>query len=267
MPWPKSTAACRVTGWERWRGNIWRAPVPKGRRFFNLIVDGHSATMAQTPNAGSGFGGGAKPVGPAETWKPREHVFVPESWRGYDYDDAQVYAFHDSNWFSEMHEILQPPDAEGLMLVTKGNIGPRLFIRGVLEFLDEPGEWCLKNKEGFVYYWPKSGTPVEKVIIRPTCRKVSHHPRQFVRHAGEEHHDREPIDHRFRLQQGLDAGGGQHLAQSAGHDLRRERRGAGRPELPPAGRRPFRRHAQPSRAELRDRQQPDHGSRASSAST
>lgn len=160
-----------VTGWEKWRGNIWRAPVPKGQRFYNLIVDGHPATMAQTPNAGSGFGAGARPVGPPETWKPRDQVFVPEAWRGYDYADAQVYAFHDSNWFSEMHEILQPPDASGLMRVTVGNIGPRLFIRGVLEFLDEPGEWCLKNQEGFVYYWPKSGNPNEKLIIRPVAEK------------------------------------------------------------------------------------------------
>ena len=163
-----------VTEWKRWKGNIWRAPVPKGTRFYNLIVDGKVATMAQTPNAGSGFGGGVKPVGPAETWKPREHVSVPLEWRYYDYDDAQLYAFHDSNWFSEMHEILKQPDEDGLTLVTKGNIGERLFIRGVLEFLDEPGEWCVKNKEGFVYYWPKSGTPDKQLIIRPVTQKFIH---------------------------------------------------------------------------------------------
>jgi hypothetical protein len=39
-----------VTGWKKWKGDIWRAPVPKGERFFNLIVDGKPATMAQTPN-------------------------------------------------------------------------------------------------------------------------------------------------------------------------------------------------------------------------
>jgi len=158
-----------VTGWERWKGNIWRAPVPKGQRFFNLIVDGKVATMAQTPNSGSGFGGGAKPVGPAETWRLREHVSVPTEWRDYDYDDAQLYAFHDTNWFSEMHAILDPPNEEGLLRVATANIGVRLFLRGILEFLDEPGEWCLKNKEGFVYYWPKSGTPDEQLIIRPTA--------------------------------------------------------------------------------------------------
>lgn len=161
-----------VTGWERWKGNIWRAPVPKGQRFFNLIADGHSLTMARTPNAGGGYGGGAKSVGHQDTWRPREEVFVPDAWRGYDYSDAQVFAFHDSNWFSEMHAILSAPDKDGIMKVTKGNIGQRLFIRGVLEFLDEPGEWCLKNREGFVYYWPKCGSPADQVVIRPTVENV-----------------------------------------------------------------------------------------------
>jgi len=161
-----------VTGWERWKGNIWRAQVPKGQRFYNLIVDGKVATMAQTPNAGSGFGGGAKPVGPAETWKPREHVSVPMEWRDYDYDDAQLYAFHDTNWFSEMHTILEPPNEEGLLRVATANVGERLFLRGILEFLDEPGEWCLKNKEGYLYYWPKSGNPNEQLIIRPTAESL-----------------------------------------------------------------------------------------------
>ncbi len=155
-----------VEGWERWKGDIWRAPVPKGKRFYNLVVDGHIATMAQNPKAGSGYGGGAKPIGPKDTWRPREHVFVPPEWRNFDYSDAQVYAFHDSEWFSEMHAILQPPDAEGNLLVTIGNIGTRLFVRGVLDFLTEPGEWCLKNKEGYVYYWPKTGTPADHVIVR-----------------------------------------------------------------------------------------------------
>jgi hypothetical protein len=171
-----------VTGWQKWKGDIWRAPVPKGKRFFNLIVDGHIATMAQTPNAGSGFGGGVKPAsrqpgGWKIPGKPAECVFVPPEWRGYDYSDAQVQAYHFTSWFSEMHTIAAPPDANGLMDVATTNLGQssmgeRLFLRGVLEFLDEPGEWCLKNKEGYVYYWPKTGTPSDHVIVRATTEKL-----------------------------------------------------------------------------------------------
>jgi hypothetical protein len=160
-----------VSGWEKWEGPIWRAKVPKGIRFFNLIVDGHPATMAQTPNAGSGFGGGASPAGNGA-------LVLPEAWRRYDYADAQVFAFIGGNWFSEMRTAkAASPDARGVLPIDGGSgqfggMNGRFFVRGVLEFLDEPGEWCLKHKDGFVYYWPKSGTPADHVIVRPTCQRL-----------------------------------------------------------------------------------------------
>ncbi len=160
-----------VTGWKKWQDNIWRAPVPKGKRFYNLIVDGKPATMAQTPNAGSGFGGGAGPSGNGA-------VHVPKEWRGYDYSDAQVFTFLGADWFAEMRAVQQSsPDVNGTLPVDEGSgnkdcvMNGRLFLRGVLEFLDEPGEWCLKHKDGFVYYWPKAGTPADHLIVRPTGEK------------------------------------------------------------------------------------------------
>ena len=161
-----------VTGWEKWRGGIWRAPVPKGKRFYNLIVDGQPATMAQTPDKGSGFGGGA--------WKINNSaVGVPKDWLGYDYADAQVFSFIGGNWFSEMRAVLKPsPDPNGTLPIDGGNggqfggINGRFFLRGVLEFLDEPGEWCLKHQEGYVYYWPQSGTPADHLIVRPVGEKA-----------------------------------------------------------------------------------------------
>ncbi|MCY3020204.1 MAG: carbohydrate-binding protein [Planctomycetota bacterium] len=178
-----------VTGWQKWKGNIWRAPVPKDKRFYNLIVDGKPATMAQTPNAGSGFGGGAGPAGNGA-------VRVPQEWRGYDYSDAQVFTFIGANWFAEMRAVLKgTADAGGVLPVDEGSgqcggMNGRLYMRGVLEFHDEPGEWCLKHKEGFVYYWPAlpvrrslgaggsnvewpgTGTPAGHVIVRPTGERL-----------------------------------------------------------------------------------------------
>ena len=168
-----------VTGWEKWKGDIWRAPVPKGQRFFNLIVDGKPATMAQTPNAGSGYGGG---VGFASA-----SITVPPSWRSYDYSDAQVACFIGTCWFNEMRAVLaDKADANGSLPINPGcggmfgglNSGMS-FVRGVLELLDEPGEWCLKHKEGFVYYWPDlsnvegplSGTPSDHTIVRPVSER------------------------------------------------------------------------------------------------
>lgn len=160
-----------VTGWEKWKDWIWRARVPQGKRFFNLIVDGKPATMAQTPNEGGGFGGGAEKRG-------NEAILLPPELRGYDFSDAQVFTFIGANWFAEMREVLAvSPDAQGVLAIDGGRAGlnamnERFFLRGVLEFLDEPGEWCLRHKEGYVYYWPKTGTPDDHVIVRPTVQRL-----------------------------------------------------------------------------------------------
>ena len=160
-----------VTGWEKWQGSIWRAPVPKDKRFFNLIVDGKPATMAQTPNAGSGYGGGVH--------FSNGRITVPQAWRNYDFSDAQVACFIGTCWFNEMRAVVaDKADANGSLpiLPCSGNFGGlnggMSVVRGVLELLDEPGEWCLKHKEGYVYYWPESGAPADHLIVRPVSEKL-----------------------------------------------------------------------------------------------
>lgn len=160
-----------VTGWVKWKDNIWRAPVPKDKPFYNLIVDGKPAVMAQTPNIGSGFGGGAKIINNGA-------IGVPQEWRGYDFTDAQVSAFIGGDWFSEMRAPTGFDASTGVLSVDPGQgaqfggMNNRFVVRGVLELLDEPGEWCLKSKQGFVYFWPESGTPENHVIVRPTAEKL-----------------------------------------------------------------------------------------------
>jgi hypothetical protein len=160
-----------VTGWEKWKDGIWRASVPKDRPFYNLIVDSKPAVMAQTPNVGSGFGGGAQKLS-------NTAISVPAEWKGYDFSDAQVSAFIGGNWFSEMREPTGFNAETGVLSVDAGRSGQfggmngRFVVRGVLEFLDEPGEWCLKQKEGFVYYRPEFGTPADHLIVRPAGERT-----------------------------------------------------------------------------------------------
>lgn len=159
-----------VTGWQKWKGEIWRAPVPKDQRFYNLIVNESSAIMARTPNAGSGDNSPIK----AKKGETVDKLVVPEEWKAYDFSDAQVHSFDGESWFSEVCAVLSPIDAEGELAVSKANRNGwgRTYMRGLLEFLDQPGEWCLKHKEGYVYYWPKSGNPADDLIVRPTAEKL-----------------------------------------------------------------------------------------------
>jgi hypothetical protein len=138
-----------VTGWEKWKGNVWRAKVPVGTRFFNLVVDGRIATMAQWPNAGSGYG-----------------IPTIDKW---DFADAQMFSWLGVDWFSSMGPVTAVNEKGRVAAKIdsgKYKLNNRQYVRGALEFLDEPGEWCLKHKEGYVYYWPKSGTPADHVIVR-----------------------------------------------------------------------------------------------------
>lgn len=90
-----------------------------------------------------------------------------------------MFTYIGVNWFGEMRTVLMStPDANVNLPVDEGNggqfggINGRIYLRGVLEFPDEPGEWCLKHKEGFVYYWPKTGTPGDHLIVRPIGEKL-----------------------------------------------------------------------------------------------
>jgi len=160
-----------VTGWEPWQGQVWRAPVPKGERFFNLVVDSAPAVMARHPNLGSGFEGGFKKM-------DNTTLLVPPEFRALDYSDAQVPTFIGANWFAEVREVLSAnPDSDGRLKVDGGSglfggMNHRFAVCGVLEFLDEPGEWCLKHQEGYLYFWPPKGTPGDHVIVRTTTQRL-----------------------------------------------------------------------------------------------
>ncbi len=38
------------------------------------------------------------------------------------------------------------------------------WVENVIDYLDQPGEWCVNTRTGKVYYWPESGSPSEKIV-------------------------------------------------------------------------------------------------------
>lgn len=38
------------------------------------------------------------------------------------------------------------------------------WVENVIDYLDEPGEWCVNTKTRKIYYWPKSGTPSVNIV-------------------------------------------------------------------------------------------------------
>jgi len=37
-------------------------------------------------------------------------------------------------------------------------------FENVIDYLDEPGEWCVNTLEGKIYYWPEGGMPSEDIV-------------------------------------------------------------------------------------------------------
>jgi len=38
------------------------------------------------------------------------------------------------------------------------------WVENIIDYLDEPGEWCVNTKTRKIYYWPKSGTPSKNIV-------------------------------------------------------------------------------------------------------
>ena len=55
--------------------------------------------------------------------------------------------------------------------------GPHCYIQGSVGLLDEPGEFALDATGEWLYYWPRSGLPIEELeVVAP----VSQRPLQIV---------------------------------------------------------------------------------------
>ena len=154
-----------VTGWEKWRGRIYRAKLPRGKRFYRLFENGRSAVMARHPNKGSGYGGGAARVSNTK-------IRIPAEWANYDFSAAQVFGWIGPDWFAEMRDVTGVDREKCLLNISPGSGGQpfntRIYVRGVRELLDEPGEWCISRSEGYVYYWPRVLPIDQQLIVAPT---------------------------------------------------------------------------------------------------
>jgi len=155
-----------ATQWEKWQGNIWRAPIAKDKPHYQLIVDDAPAVMARFPKSGDGY---------SMSWC--EKGCVPPEWLKWDFTDAQILGYLGPNWFGDTVKITGVDPKTGQIASGGGagyfgGMGPRRYVRGVLGLLTEPGEWCPQRKEGYVYYWPASGEPKDHRVVVPLMTRL-----------------------------------------------------------------------------------------------
>jgi len=171
---PVLTGGVPVTGFTLHKGAIRKVDVKSrgldGVRFRQLYFDGKRQTLARCPNLDpadpitSGWAfvdSGAVPADALEAAGPKRVFRFSEAdartWA--QATDGEVLIFPSHEWWNNIVPI-QAVDRERRLITLKKNCsyeikpGDRYFVRGLLEELDAPGEWCLDAGKGVLYFWP-----------------------------------------------------------------------------------------------------------------
>ncbi|MGE5395475.1 MAG: right-handed parallel beta-helix repeat-containing protein, partial [Candidatus Saccharibacteria bacterium] len=173
--------AKQITGWKKYKGNIWMAAVPEakeGKWMFNqLFVNGRQRTVARFPNQGyyyvAGFPDGGEEVDyhtDSKRFQFKKGDINPD-WK--NIRDIRVIVYH---FWSDAHLQIDKIDPKTNIVTFKhpaekrftddfSNEGARYIVENVFEGLDSPGEWFLDRYKGVVYYIPQPGEKMETAEV------------------------------------------------------------------------------------------------------
>ena len=192
-----------ITSWQRYRGNIYQAPVPdaalRGGRFWHLFYQGRRQVLARYPNAdpqhprSGGFvyiagvvEKGSKTllqynparVDPSKWPKPQELRVHVWSWLNWNRNICSIQTIDPGK---HVITLAQPAS----YMLSEGN---RFFIENALDELDAPGEWYLDSQAKQLYFWPPDNAdPKESVSVPvlPTLISLKGDPasQKFMSHV------------------------------------------------------------------------------------
>ncbi len=159
-----SAGRCLKANWSPARGGIMQTPVPADADFDQLFVNGQLQHLARYPNydARQHIFGGTSPeaIAPARvrTW--------------HDPVGGYVHALQRASWGSVSYRITGVKPDGTLQLEggwqnnrPMGMNSRRVFVEGIFEELDAPGEWYLNRSKHVLYYWPTPGLDLAQARI------------------------------------------------------------------------------------------------------
>jgi len=180
------SGARAVIGFHPFKGRILRASLSDWElaktHCRQLSVDGVRMEMARRPNADpkrpysggwSYVGGKSEDMQKAE--HPRDRLAFREGDVGrYAYPrDGEVHVYSGKTWSSSILPITAIDyDTNVIQLAGKAHPlgilpGNRYYVRGLLEELDAPGEWCVDRREKVLYFWPPEPLKSDAVVTMP----------------------------------------------------------------------------------------------------
>jgi len=194
---PVLSGGIEIHGWKRASaisglpevsaGKVWLADVPKldGRilEFRQLWVNGSKAVRARSPN-GENL---TRLVG----WnKTNQTAVIPRVALAGVKDPAGLEMIIDQVWEIAVLRVksIRPEGANAFLtfrqpesaiefqhpwppVVVKPSYQAPFFLANAIQFLDAPGEWCVRN--GKLYYWPRDGEDLSRVnVVAPAVETL-----------------------------------------------------------------------------------------------
>ena len=173
-----------VTGWRETTVDgkkLWAADVPAARGgkwpFHELWVNGRRAVRARHPD--KGYLAVAELPDKAADWTKGNSRFRfregdLKAWN--TVTNAEVVVM--TKWVESRLPVLGVDEKERLVRFAKRSVfalepGDLYYAEGALDFLDQPGEWCLDSAAGTLYYWPRPGKPSTRSRPSPLCSRRS----------------------------------------------------------------------------------------------
>lgn len=185
---PELVGGVRITGWTDCGGGIYSAPLPEGMEFQTLMENDRQAVKARYPNSGYFETTMESPRADAEDTNlikapddpvRNELYFDPnEMTETFDPVGVQAYLWSGEgewNWFTDIRPVQAANFEENYFTLApsrgyKIGKGSRYYLQGALAFLDEPGEFCIKD--GLLYYMPYADNIENAVITAPVSERL-----------------------------------------------------------------------------------------------
>lgn len=190
---PKILGGIKVSGWEKYKGNVYRAYIPEIKlynfTFEQFYIDGKRATWAKTPNEDWYFVKGYKEYPYVSGTRSANYATQKleleqkdmESLKSLSSEELSDVRFR----FYHKWDITQKPLSyacpdSGYIYIQGGGMKPwnpitkgsRYVMYGYKSALDTAGEWYMDKSEGYIYYIPQEGEDMNTAeCIIPTLSK------------------------------------------------------------------------------------------------
>lgn len=171
-----------VTGWKKAadpiahqslkaKGKLWVADLPEGLGKINSLYDGDKPlpVSAFSFDSTEGLFGETR-------WRfeLRQKLCYPEgALRAYEnLEDIELSIYPRQRWMHHILRLKEVNESENFALPTRGvesglcqspQRTNAVTVLNTIDYLDEPGEWCVNTQTRKIYYWPKGGKPSSSI--------------------------------------------------------------------------------------------------------